>query len=148
MTRPARAHIVTTGFKDIRGNPHATDSALIVEGQLLRARTDTGAALSQVAVTSGAQVSCDNHMLTLATCVPHELKTYRIILQWLFIGRRVGLLVTHDSGRQSRGDRDLLHRGCPGFSVWEASGGAPHHFWKVLRLMIFGALTTPLNVHC
>ena len=71
MTWPAHAHIVTTGFKDIRGNPHATDSALIVEGQLLGSQTDPGAALPDLVGVAVIQVSRANHMHTFVTCVTH-----------------------------------------------------------------------------
>ena len=64
MTWPARTHIVTTGSKDSRGNPHATDSALIVEGQLLGSQTDPGAALPDLVGVAVAQVSRTNRVHT------------------------------------------------------------------------------------
>ena len=72
MTWLARTHNVTTGLKDLRGNPHATDSVLvmIVEGQLLGSQTDPGGALPDlVAVNVVIQVSRTNGVHTLATCV-------------------------------------------------------------------------------
>ena len=75
---------MTTGLKDLRGNPHAPDSALIVEGQLLGSRTDPGAALPDLVAAVVVQASRTNRVHTFAMCVTQRLQTDRIVLLWLF----------------------------------------------------------------
>lgn len=83
---------MTTGSKDSRGNPHATDSALIVEGQLLGSRTDLGAALPDLVAVGIIQASRTNRVHTFAMCVTQRLQTDRIVLLWLFTGSSDGAM--------------------------------------------------------
>jgi hypothetical protein len=92
VTWPTRAHNVTTGLKDLRGNPPAPDSALIGEGQLLGSRTDLGAALPDLVAVGIIQASRTNRVHTFAMCVTHGLQTDHIMLLWLFTGSSDGAL--------------------------------------------------------